>query len=303
MDRIFPTLRLAAHDTTLIVHLDNPATHLLTGQAFSDLDHLGRRLRRDPRFRAVILTGPRPGVFAPHYDLAEIVTGAEQLGLPTPYPLARVALSAVAAAVKVPGAEALLTRTPAAGLIEMLTTHRALARLGRLPQVVIAAINGDALGGGCEVALACDIRIMADGDFVIGLPEVSAGIPPGAGGSVRMVRTIGSARATAMMLRARPLDPSGARDVGLVDEVVAPEALMSRAQQIADRVATWNPAAVSNLKRTVAAAAGSTNDFRVEAAGFVTTASGAAAIAKLKEFGDASTATTSPWRDRGWLEV
>lgn len=299
---MYPTLQLHPTGTTLTVHFHDLDADLLNGQVFTDLDHLGAKLARDRSVRAVIITGPRPGVFAPHYDLAEILAGAQELGMRTPYPLARAVLSGVAGAIRLPGAEAGLRRTPLAGVVAMLATHRALARLEQLPQVVIAAISGDALGGGCEVALACDIRIMADGPYLIGLPEISAGIPPGAGGSVRMVQTVGRSRAAAMMLRARPLSPADAASVGLVDEVVPPDELLTAADQLADRVAMWNPAAVVAAKRAMAAAAGSNRAFRVEAAGFIATASATPAQERLAEFGR-SARDASPWRDRSWLDL
>ncbi len=304
MTKAFASLQLEPKGTTLVVRFDNAPSDLLDRQVFADLDGLTRRLAHDDRFRAVILTGPRPTVFAPHYDLAEIADGAEQLGMTTPYPAARVGISAVAAASKVPGVERLLSRTPAAGLVEILATHRTLARFGRLPQVVIAAIGGDALGGGCEVALACDLRIMADGAFLIGLPEISAGIPPGAGGTIRLAQAVGASRAAAIMLRARPLDPGEALAAGLVDQVVPAEELLDEARRIADRVAGWNPTAVRSMKRTIAAIAGSSKPYRVEAAGFVAAASGRTGIDRLRAFGAESDPVRglSPWRDRSWLD-
>ena len=154
------------------------------------------------------------------------------------------------------------------------------------------------------MALACDLRIMADGDYLIGLPEISAGIPPGAGGTVRLARAVGASKAAAMMLRARPLDPMQAVAAGLVDEVASDEALLGRAHEIADRVARWNPTAVRSLKRTIAATAGTSKPFRVESAGFVAAASGRSGIDRLREFDTISDPArgTSPWRDRSWLD-
>lgn len=185
----------------LTVRVSNPPTDLLNATVLADLDRLTRRLSRDRSVRSVVLTGPRDGVFIPHYDLSEIAAGAEELGLTTPYPAARAALTAVAWLGRVPGAKHALAHTPARGLVELLRTTATLDRIGNLPQVVIAAIDGDALGGGCEVALACDVRVMGDGDYRIGLPELTAGIPPGAGGSVRLTRLLGAARASEMILR------------------------------------------------------------------------------------------------------
>jgi enoyl-CoA hydratase/carnithine racemase len=110
----------------------------------------------------------------------------------------------------VPAARDALLASPAAGIAELVRTHAALTRLGSLSQVVVAAIDGDALAGGCELALACDLRVMAEGEGRIGLVEVSAAIPPGAGGTQRLARAVGPARARSMMLRATTLDARSA---------------------------------------------------------------------------------------------
>lgn len=287
-----PSLALQRRGRVLTVRIDNPPGDLLDATVIEDLDHVGRRLARDRSIRSVVITGPRPGVFVPHYDIAEIVTGSESLGLPTPYPVARAGVAAVTALAAVPGAHRVLRRTPAAGLVDLARTHAALRRLGALDKVVIAAIDGDALGGGCELALACDIRLMADGDYRIGLPEITAGIPPGAGGTQRLAAAIGEGPALAMVLQGRVLTPREALAAGLVDAVHGD--VTAEAQHLAQRLAQWNPRAVRATKRAMRPPRG----FGVEAAGFVATASHGTAVARLKEF---VALPQSPWRDRSWL--
>ncbi|MBK6762215.1 MAG: enoyl-CoA hydratase/isomerase family protein [Micrococcales bacterium] len=287
-----PTLVLERRGPVLTVRISNPPDDLLDGRVIADLDVLGRRLLADRSIRAVVLTGPRPGVFIPHYDIAEIADGAESLGLATPYAGARVSLAALKALRHVPGAYGLLRHTPLAPALDLPTTHAALARFSRLPQVVIAAIDGDAMGGGCEVALACDIRLMSDGDHRIGLPEISTGIPPGAGGTQRLAQVVGPGRAVAMVLQARVLTPQQALDHGLVDQVC--DDVQEAAMEVAQRVAAWNPMAVRSAKRAMLPPRG----LDVEAAGFMATASHKEAISRMREFG---AQPQSPWRDRSWV--
>ena len=94
-------------------------------------------------------------------------------------------------------------------------------RMTALPKVIIAAMNGDAMGGGFELTLACDLRIGQHGDFRYGNPEVRAGVIPGAGGTQRVSRLVGLARALDWVLRGRIVTPEVAFELGLVHEVVA----------------------------------------------------------------------------------
>ena len=111
------------------------------------------------------------------------------------------------------------------------------------PKPVIAAVAGYALGGGCELALACHLRI-ASTSARFGLPEVGLGIIPGYGGTVRLARTVGLAHATEMILTGEPIDASRARDIGLVSAVVEEETLLPEARKLARRVTRNGPLAV-----------------------------------------------------------
>jgi enoyl-CoA hydratase len=113
--------------------------------------------------------------------------------------------------------------------------------------VSIAAVNGYALGGGCEVALACDLRIAAS-NAVFGLPEPSLGIIPGAGGTQRLPRIVGLGRAKEMILTGARWDAARALEAGLVSRVVAPGDLMSAARAWADQVLALGPLAVKLAK-------------------------------------------------------
>ena len=124
------------------------------------------------------------------------------------------------------------------GLMSAVEAHQA---------VTIAAINGYALGGGCELALACDLRIAAD-TAVFGLPEPSLGIIPGAGGTQRLPRIVGLGRAKEMILTSARWTAAQAREAGLVSEVVPPGELMKAARAMASRVLALGPLAVRLAK-------------------------------------------------------
>ncbi|GAA3929669.1 enoyl-CoA hydratase/isomerase family protein [Microbacterium soli] len=123
-------------------------------------------------------------------------------------------------------------------------------QLADLPVPVIAAINGAALGGGLELALACDLRIASEGAR-FGQPEITLANTPGWGGTQRLPRTIGMGRAMAMMLTGLPIDAATALDYGLITEVVPEGALIGRAEELARLLATRSPRAVSAIKQAV----------------------------------------------------
>ena len=118
-----------------------------------------------------------------------------------------------------------------------------------LPKVIIAAMNGDAMGGGFELTLACDLRIGQNGDFRYENPEVRAGVVPGAGGTQRVTRLVGLARALDWVLRGRIVRPEVALDLGLVHEVV--DDAPARALELAEEIASLPPMSVANAKRAL----------------------------------------------------
>jgi enoyl-CoA hydratase len=122
--------------------------------------------------------------------------------------------------------------------------------LADMPKPVIAAINGPALGGGCEIAVACDFRLMAE-TAVIGTTEILFGNLPGAGGTVRLPWLIGPGRAKEMLMLGRKLDAPTALAYGLVNEVVPADELMARAKRLAEELSLLAPYAVSAAKYLV----------------------------------------------------
>jgi enoyl-CoA hydratase len=121
--------------------------------------------------------------------------------------------------------------------------QRVFEQIECFPKPVIAAIGGYALGGGCELALACHLRI-ASSAARFGLPEVGLGLIPGYGGTVRLARVVGLGHATEMILTGEPIDAARAHQVGLVTAVVEGEALLAEAKKLARRVTKNGPMAV-----------------------------------------------------------
>ena len=123
-------------------------------------------------------------------------------------------------------------------------------RLERLPIVTIAAVNGYALGGGCELTLACDLRICAE-DARFGQPEILLGVIPGAGGTQRLPRIVGVGRAKELIYSGRMVDADEAFRIGLVNEVVPPDKVYERALKIAKRYASGPTVALQAAKQVI----------------------------------------------------
>jgi enoyl-CoA hydratase/carnithine racemase len=184
-------------DGVAIVTLNNPKVNALSQELLADLHDVATALADDLP-GAVVLTGGER-LFAAGADIS-------QFGGPDE---ARVITAAF---------------------------HRALDAVAALPRFVIAAVSGYALGGGCELALACDYRIAGE-KAVFGQPEVLLGIFPGGGGTQRLPRLIGASRAKEMMITGRQVRADEALRIGLADEVVPNDHLHARALALAAEVA------------------------------------------------------------------
>ena len=125
-----------------------------------------------------------------------------------------------------------------------------ITRLEQLPKVTIAAINGYALGGGCELALACDLRICAE-DSQLGQPEILLGVIPGAGGTQRLPRLIGVGRAKELIYSGRFIGAEESLNIGLVNEVTSPADVYGRAVEIASRYAAGPRVALMAAKQAI----------------------------------------------------
>jgi enoyl-CoA hydratase len=141
-------------------------------------------------------------------------------------------------------------KTPQSALEMSTATQRLLSKIESFDRVVIAAVNGLALGGGSEVALACDIRV-ADGAAIFGFPEVSLGLMPGAGGTQRLTRLVGFGKAMELILTGDPIDAEEAKRIGLVEKVAPRGEAVAEARKLATRILSRGPIAVASAKKAI----------------------------------------------------
>jgi enoyl-CoA hydratase len=149
---------------------------------------------------------------------------------------------------------AMASMTPAQARRFAEVAHAVLERMERLPVPTIAAVNGFALGGGCEITLACDL-VYASEKARFGQPEVNLGIIPGFGGTQRLTRRVGVSRALELVMTGDFCDAARAKEIGLALEVLPPERLVPFAREQAKKIAAKAPLAVGLAKRAVLAGA------------------------------------------------
>ena len=206
----------------LVATLLNPPRNFLNQTMVEEIKRLAAEAAADEGVRALVLTGGVEGIFITHYDVREL-TAASQIAR---------------------------ERESFGAGPELHGMQQALLALQSLPKPVIAAINGTAMGGGCELALACDFRYMAKGGM-IGLPEVRVGILPGAGGTQRMARLLGTSKALELMLLGQVVGAETAERIGLVHRAVEPESLMADALALAEELSQRPRLSVALIKRLV----------------------------------------------------
>ena len=196
-------------DGVLIITVDRPKVlNALNAQTVEEIGRAFAEARDDDSVRVVILTGAGDKAFVAGADINE-----------------------------------LSQMTPITGKETAERGQRTFLSIERFPKPVIAAVNGFALGGGCELALACHIRIASD-KAQLGLPEVTLGIIPGYGGTQRMARLLGKGKALELILTGDRIKADEAERIGLVNKVVPAEELMTVAEEMARTIAKRGPLAV-----------------------------------------------------------
>lgn len=212
----FENLNIDSDGPVARVIVDRPERlNALNHATIRELDQAFDALGADSQVRVIVLTGAGDKAFVAGADITEI-----------------------------------RDQTPAEARHFSQAGQNLMSRIGNLETPVIAAINGYALGGGLELALACHLRIAAD-TAKLGLPEIKLGIMPGFGGSQRLARLIGSARALEMMLTGDPVSASTALDYGIVNHVVSADQLHDTIEERAAALAQAAPEAVRGILQAV----------------------------------------------------
>jgi len=130
-------------------------------------------------------------------------------------------------------------------------SHDTLSSIAAIPKIFIAEINAHALGGGLEIALACDLRFAAEGEYMLGTPEVTLGVLPGNGGTQRLPRLIGWSRALELMVTGRTVTPAAALELGIVNTLFPAGELRERTGEFAGWLASGATKAIGNIKLAV----------------------------------------------------
>lgn len=215
----YETLLTDLDQGILTVTVNRPdKLNALNRSVLADLDRLMDKVQSDPDVKAVLLTGAGPKAFVAGADISEFLQAGPDEG----------------AALAKRGQDLFF-------------------RIERSPKPIIAAVNGFALGGGCELAMSCHFRLASD-NARFGQPEVNLGIIPGYGGTQRLPRLIGPGRAMELILTGHMIDASEALRIGLVNHVTTPETLLETTRGIIQTILSKSPVAIGQAIAAVNAA-------------------------------------------------
>ena len=213
----------------IICYLSNPPTHTLTAQGLLEIHDFLDSLVTNKELRILAFTGAGEDVFIRHYEVGELADSAEKN------------ISQQEETKK-------LETNP---IKELHGFHKMLLKIRDLNAIVVAGINGNTAGGGCEFSLGCDLRVMSSGDYFIGLPETSVGILPGGGGTQRLARLIGSSRALDLILHGQLISNVKALEFGIINEILPKEFFLKSLKEYCQILANRAPIALREVKRAI----------------------------------------------------
>ena len=228
MVKEYENLKVEDHGHVVVCILTNPPTHTFTSKSLMEVHDFLDQMEKKKDLRVLAFTGEGEDVFIKHYEVGELADSAEKN------------ISE--------GKEVSAGYSPPK---ELHHFHKMLLRLRDIEAIVIAGINGNTAGGGCEFSLGCDLRIMSEGPYAIGLPETSVGILPGGGGTQRLARLIGSSRALDLILHARLLSPQEAFEFGLINKLVPHERFREELMAYCLDLASRAPIALRQVKKII----------------------------------------------------
>ena len=234
----------------LVARLHGGPHALFDPEMAKQLEDLVDRAHRDPDIHAVVFTGTHPDRFLSHSDVRWLQQGGTGFP-PINTRLATLAARSARLINRLPGIRALAGRTRLKALLQLDSFHATFLKMNASGTIFVAALNGSALAVGAELAFACDLRIMADGDHVIGLTEVLLGLTPGGGGSQRLPRLIGTQQTLLAVLEGRSFTPAEALSLGAVDEVVPQADVLARSIERAEYLALRSKKARGAIKRSI----------------------------------------------------
>jgi enoyl-CoA hydratase len=209
-------VRVEKENHIAVVTIDNPPLNVLGSQIFAGLDDAFSVLEADDEVVAILVTGAGNRAFVAGADIREFPEMMNNPDLKS----------------------------------QVMKIHGVMNRVDRSSKPTIAVLNGTTYGGGCELALACDIRI-AEQQVQIGLPEVKLGLFPGGGGTQRLPRLIGEAKAKEMMFTGEPISADEALRIGLVNQVVPGGTGLDAAKELAEKIACFSLQSLSRIKKAV----------------------------------------------------
>lgn len=243
-------LEIEDRGSMLIARVDGGPLGLFGNDIAEQLDTLVDRADGDDHVQSVVFTGTHPGRFVSHAEVRWLQEGGAtvpSVGTRGASALAHTARGANRAG----GLKGALGKTPLWPAVQLERVHQTFLKMNRSGVVFVAALNGSALGLGAEFSWANDIRVMSNGDYFIGQPEVLLGIIPGGGGTQRLPRLVGNHKALVAILSGKPFTPAEALEFGAVDDVVAPDQVLARAIELAEYLGSRPKPSRAAIKRAV----------------------------------------------------